>query len=219
MSSSSTRLRLPPRRRSRTRQPSSRLRRWRSTAKLTTDDIQALVIDDKWGGTIRARIGAEVTALGQALVARLRVLADRYESTVGELDAEVEELGAKVAEHLAAMGVRDDACRPRTGRRTGLENCSNSRTASTRTSRPMAGYSVRQGPRGHHQRVTDRDAIPVASRCPSRRCSYGVNHGDVLFDRTSETQDEVAISSPYLGENAVVFGGFVFRAQPKTSHR
>ena len=42
--------------------------------KLTTDDIQTLVIDDKWGGTIGARIDAEVTALGQALIARLRVL-------------------------------------------------------------------------------------------------------------------------------------------------
>ncbi|AOT58938.1 type I restriction-modification system subunit M [Streptomyces rubrolavendulae] len=74
--------------------------------KLTTDDIQSLVIDDKWGGTIHGRIGGEVTALGQALVARLRVLADRYESTVGELGAQVEALAAKVSAHLAAMGVK-----------------------------------------------------------------------------------------------------------------
>lgn len=73
--------------------------------KLTTDDIQAMVIDDKWGDTISGRVGAEVTALGQALIARLRVLADRYESTLREIDAEVEELGAKVAAHLTAMGV------------------------------------------------------------------------------------------------------------------
>lgn len=75
-------------------------------SKLTIDDIQTLVIDDKWGGTIRARIRAEVTTLGQALVARLRVLADRYERTAGELDTEAEKLGARVAEHLAAMGVK-----------------------------------------------------------------------------------------------------------------
>ncbi|MFD9479403.1 type I restriction-modification system subunit M [Streptomyces nojiriensis] len=74
--------------------------------KLTTDDIQSLTIDDKWGGTIRGRIGGEVTALGQALVTRLRVLADRYESTVGERDAQVEALAAKVSAHLAAMGVK-----------------------------------------------------------------------------------------------------------------
>ncbi|MFF9807686.1 type I restriction-modification system subunit M [Streptomyces coeruleorubidus] len=74
--------------------------------KLTTEDVQSLVIDDKWGGTIRGRIGGEVTALGQALVARLRVLADRYESTVGELEAHVEALAAKVSAHLAAMGIK-----------------------------------------------------------------------------------------------------------------
>lgn len=74
-------------------------------AKLTTDDIQSLVIDDKWGATIRGRVGAEVTALGQALVTRLRVLAVRYESTVRELDTETEALGLKVASHLAAMGL------------------------------------------------------------------------------------------------------------------
>ncbi|MGA5223492.1 N-6 DNA methylase [Streptomyces koyangensis] len=74
--------------------------------KLTTEDVQSLVIDDKWGGTVRGRIGGEVTALGQALVARLLVLADRYESTVGELEAHVEALTAKVSAHLAAMGVK-----------------------------------------------------------------------------------------------------------------
>lgn len=74
--------------------------------RLTTDDIRLLVVEDKWGGTIRGRIGAEVTALSRALIARLRVLADRYESTVGELDASVEALSEKVATHLAAMGVK-----------------------------------------------------------------------------------------------------------------
>lgn len=73
--------------------------------KLTTDDIQLLVIDDKWGCTIRSRIGAEVTSLGQALVSRLRVLADRYDATVGQLEEAVAHLNAKVATHLSVMGV------------------------------------------------------------------------------------------------------------------
>ena len=73
--------------------------------KLTTEDVQALVIDDKWGGTISARIGAEVTTLGQSLIGRLRLLADRYESTIAEIDLEVDDLRRKVAAHLAAMGV------------------------------------------------------------------------------------------------------------------
>jgi type I restriction enzyme M protein len=74
--------------------------------RLTAADVQRLVIDDKWGATLERRINQEVTALGQILIARLRVLADRYESTMGDLEAEVDELSAKVTEHLADMGVK-----------------------------------------------------------------------------------------------------------------
>lgn len=74
--------------------------------KLQTEDIKALVIDDKWGATIEGRVDAEVTKLGQVLISRLRELADRYEATSGQLDLEVETLGAKVAAHLASLGVR-----------------------------------------------------------------------------------------------------------------
>ena len=74
--------------------------------KLSTDDIRTLVVDDKWGGTISGRIGAEVTALGRALITRLSVLADRYEATVDELASQLNSLSARVAEHLAAMGAK-----------------------------------------------------------------------------------------------------------------
>ena len=47
---------------------------------------------------------------------------------------------------------------------------------------------------------------------------YQVKYGDVLLNRTSETQDEVALTSVYLDHEPVVFGGFVFRARPTTSH-
>ena len=50
-------------------------------------------------------VKAELAALIQQLVDRLDVLGDRYAETVGDLDSEVEALSAKVAEHLAAMGV------------------------------------------------------------------------------------------------------------------
>ena len=52
-----------------------------------------------------AGVNAELDALIQKLVWRLKVLGDRYEKTVGGLDAEVEALSVKVAAHLAAMGV------------------------------------------------------------------------------------------------------------------
>jgi type I restriction enzyme M protein len=73
--------------------------------RLTTDEIKKLVIDDKWDATIAAGIESELVTVVQRFTARLHVLADRYEVTVVELDAEVQVLSAKVAEHLAAMGV------------------------------------------------------------------------------------------------------------------
>lgn len=74
-------------------------------AALTADDVQGLVIDDKWGATIVGAIEDEVLMLIQRLVSRLRELANRYESTLGDLDSEVQKLNAKVTAHLAAMGV------------------------------------------------------------------------------------------------------------------
>ncbi|WP_256041427.1 hypothetical protein [Cryobacterium sp. SO1] len=73
--------------------------------KLSTADVQSLVIDDKWGGRTLAGVRAELDGLTQKLVKRLNVLGERYEKTVGDIDVEVEALSAKVASHLAAMGV------------------------------------------------------------------------------------------------------------------
>jgi type I restriction enzyme S subunit len=44
--------------------------------------------------------------------------------------------------------------------------------------------------------------------------SYAVRRGDVLFNRTSETQEEVGLAATYLGAEGVVFGGFVIRGRP-----
>lgn len=44
--------------------------------------------------------------------------------------------------------------------------------------------------------------------------SYEVRLGDVLFNRTSETQEEVGLAATYLGSERVVFGGFVIRGRP-----
>jgi type I restriction enzyme M protein len=73
--------------------------------KLGTADVQNVVIDDKWRGRMVAGVKAELGALIQKLVERLNVLAERYEWTVDDLDSEVMAMSAKVAAHLAAMGV------------------------------------------------------------------------------------------------------------------
>ncbi|WP_247048157.1 type I restriction-modification system subunit M [Arthrobacter rhizosphaerae] len=72
---------------------------------LTETEVQNLVIEDKWGGTLQRKINGEVTALGQILIARLGVLGRRYQHTVQALEAQVESLGAAVADDLGRMGV------------------------------------------------------------------------------------------------------------------
>jgi type I restriction enzyme S subunit len=45
------------------------------------------------------------------------------------------------------------------------------------------------------------------------RETFAVRRGDILFNRTSETQDEVGLSTVYDDDDAVVFGGFVIRGR------
>lgn len=45
--------------------------------------------------------------------------------------------------------------------------------------------------------------------------SYAVRRGDLIFNRTSETQEEVGLCSVYLDKDTVVFGGFVIRGRSK----
>lgn len=42
-----------------------------------------------------------------------------------------------------------------------------------------------------------------------------VRYGDVLFNRTSETPEEIGLSSTYLDSEEVIFGGFVIRGRSK----
>jgi type I restriction enzyme S subunit len=45
--------------------------------------------------------------------------------------------------------------------------------------------------------------------------SFAVHRGDLVFNRTSETQEEVGLASVYLDDEPVVFGGFVIRGRPR----
>lgn len=59
------------------------------------------------------------------------------------------------------------------------------------------------------------DKIPGSVQISDeKRKLYQVNDGDVLFNRTSETTDEIGLTSVYFGTEVVVFGGFVIRGVP-----
>lgn len=72
---------------------------------LTEDEIRALVVQDKWITDITAAIGAEVEARTEALTTRVRVLTERYGQTLPQIMDDLGALEARVAGHLAAMGV------------------------------------------------------------------------------------------------------------------
>lgn len=63
-------------------------------------------------------------------------------------------------------------------------------------------------------RLRSQDIIGEMKVSPRQLTEFAVKHGDVLFNRTSETDDEIALSTVYLGTEPVVFGGFVIRAHP-----
>jgi type I restriction enzyme, S subunit len=46
--------------------------------------------------------------------------------------------------------------------------------------------------------------------------AYEVRRGDFVFNRTSETQEEIGLASVYTSDEPVVFGGFVIRGRSTT---
>jgi type I restriction enzyme S subunit len=61
----------------------------------------------------------------------------------------------------------------------------------------------------HGHEIPGRVTLP-----PSVASAYVVRKGDILFNRTSETETELGLASTFLGTEKVVFGGFVIRARP-----
>ena len=71
---------------------------------LTEDEVKTLVVEDKWLATLDARIHGEMDRVSQQLTARVRELAERYESALPKLTDRVAELETKVNGHLERMG-------------------------------------------------------------------------------------------------------------------
>ncbi len=61
----------------------------------------------------------------------------------------------------------------------------------------------------HGSEIPGRVSLP-----DSVAAAYAVKKGDVLFNRTSETDADLGLATTYLGTEHVVFGGFVIRGRP-----
>jgi type I restriction enzyme M protein len=73
-------------------------------ARLSIEEIQTLVIHDKWMTQLSASVTGELDRVSQTLTGRIRQLAERYATPLPQLLTEVESLEAKVADHLKKMG-------------------------------------------------------------------------------------------------------------------
>ena len=72
---------------------------------LTMDEIQTLVVEDKWFASIRAQIEGAEQRLSQQLAGRVQELEDRYAKTLPELEMEARGFGKKVEKSLRRMGM------------------------------------------------------------------------------------------------------------------
>lgn len=72
---------------------------------LRDKDIRVLVIEDKWGGSIRESSDVEVAKTVQSLALRLNVLGERYSETLEQITSEAEQADRRVRVHLRDMGV------------------------------------------------------------------------------------------------------------------
>ncbi|NOT11358.1 MAG: N-6 DNA methylase [Methylococcaceae bacterium] len=73
-------------------------------AQLSDPEIKTLVVDDKWLTALAASVQSELDRVSQALTGRIKQLAERYATPLPKLTEELENLAARVDEHLQKMG-------------------------------------------------------------------------------------------------------------------
>lgn len=71
---------------------------------LTEEEIVSITVEDKWLAALATSVQGEVEHIGRDLSRRVKELAERYETPLPAIEAEVKALGAKVDEHLRKMG-------------------------------------------------------------------------------------------------------------------
>jgi type I restriction enzyme M protein len=71
---------------------------------LSENEVKTLVVDDKWMQSIETAVKGEIDHISQRLTNRIKELAERYETPLPLLEAELVEVEAKVKDHLKKMG-------------------------------------------------------------------------------------------------------------------
>jgi type I restriction enzyme M protein len=73
---------------------------------LATADIQELVLEAKWGATLKERMQGEISSLISRLISRVTELSERYDETLENLHSLVAQLNGIVSENLSRIGVK-----------------------------------------------------------------------------------------------------------------
>ena len=68
-----------------------------------------------------------------------------------------------------------------------------------------------------HNYLYENDVIGSVQVTKKQLVDYSVKYGDILFNRTSETFKEIAMSSVYLDKKEIILGGFVIRGRQKSN--
>jgi type I restriction enzyme M protein len=71
--------------------------------KLTEDDVNTLVVDDKWLVHLAASVRSELDRVSQNLTGRVRQLAERYQTPLPKLNDDLITLSKCVGDHLREM--------------------------------------------------------------------------------------------------------------------
>jgi type I restriction enzyme M protein len=72
---------------------------------LTEAEVKTVVLDDKWFATVSEGIQSVLTSRTLQLVARIQQLGKRYGETLSDLEAELDDVNSRVANHLTAMNL------------------------------------------------------------------------------------------------------------------
>jgi len=68
----------------------------------------------------------------------------------------------------------------------------------------------------NNDEIDDNKIIGRVNASEKQLSNYKIKYGDILFNRTSEVFDEIAMSAVYIDTGLVTFGGFVIRGRPIT---
>ena len=185
---------------------------------LTENEIRTLAIDDKWLPNIGDAVGKEVERLTGGFVDQVRLLKGRYAAPLVEVERQVKDCGARVESHMRRMGLSMEGAI----RRAAMQDLLTGRTRLPgfageweevalseigTTYGGLAGKTRADFGEGNARYVSFLDVLEQVTvtwrrfdhvRVSISESQNRVVSGDVLFNATSETPEDLAMGSVVL---------------------